>query len=608
VTERRGREQETQDDDQSMLHVLDEPFVFTQRPALTVRAFCDELKKRRIDMFPRANELEAFHRAGLVVPIYEIVADPRAMRARARARGRKVTQQQIRAGLDATSTYGHELIEERNVGDLRLPAADGYVPWRAQRRSFAGRPYQTRQYLYSHYQLLLAPMIAQLWPQLQGQLGKAQRLRVSDVALKHHRATATSIERLVPILTVVEAVYLPDIVENVSLPGFHDDFEPWDSFRASFDAPATLSRLGWSADDVLATAEGLIFRGRTIDPAATLHEVVRLIHPSHWKGLEGDSLVAMDYRIAAELLLLFYEDVAKAGAAAPLDQTDGRTAHTQRHRLRTDRTELDTMLTRFGLSPHPAVVAVVEGEVEARIVPLVLDHLYGRRWRSKIRLFDAQGVDTPLGALAAFAAVPVPAESERDVIPLARHPTRFVVLSDAEGSNASESKREEKRQGWIDRIHAALPTDIRAEVDRSELNHLVQIIVWDPSGDDFERAHFTDKELAAGLLAVGPNGPPLEEVLRRLADVRARRLNLKRVWQQHWDAPKPSKPRLAMHLWPLLSKRIDEAREEGSTRTVPVLTAVREMAQLAYEYPRHWGVVMQRTRPHDEAESDKRQA
>ena len=48
VTERRGREQETQDDDQSMLHVLDEPFAFTQRPALTVRAFCDELKKHNL--------------------------------------------------------------------------------------------------------------------------------------------------------------------------------------------------------------------------------------------------------------------------------------------------------------------------------------------------------------------------------------------------------------------------------------------------------------------------------------------------------------------------------------------------------------------------------
>ena len=200
--------------------MLDEPFVFTQRPALTVRAFCDELKKRKIDLFPNANDLEAFHRTGLVVPIYSIEYNPRAIRSRANLDGRHITQAQVRRALDATSTYGHELIGEREIGDLRLPAADGYVSWRTQLRSFANRPYRTQQYLYSHYQLLHAPMIAQLWPQLRGRLGKAQRLHLSDFVLKHHRTSSASIQRLIPILTPLEAMYLPDILENVSLPGF----------------------------------------------------------------------------------------------------------------------------------------------------------------------------------------------------------------------------------------------------------------------------------------------------------------------------------------------------------------------------------------------------
>ena len=110
------------DDDQMPLRqVLDEPFVFTQRPALTVRAFCDELKKRRIDLFPNANELEAFHRAGLVIPIYSIEYNPRAIRSRANLDGRHITQAEVRRALDATSTYG-------SVLGLLVAFVIGFVP------------------------------------------------------------------------------------------------------------------------------------------------------------------------------------------------------------------------------------------------------------------------------------------------------------------------------------------------------------------------------------------------------------------------------------------------------------------------------------------------
>jgi hypothetical protein len=591
----------TRDDKaQSTLRILDEPFVFTQRPALTVEAFGKELRERNIITWPEPGQVEAFHRAGLLVPIYSIRCDPRLVQSRALAEGRKLSREDIRALIDYTRTYGYQLLGERTIGDLTSPAEEGYDSWRRQRRSFAGRPYRTRQYLYSHYQLLAVPMITELWPNLRGRLGGTWRLNLSDRWLEHYRTRAGWFARMVVPLTILEPVYLPEIVENASLPGLSDDFAAFDRFRFDFDPAAALSRIGWSVEEVLKVAEALLAQGHGMDPAAAFHEITRLIHPSHWKKLKGNSRTAMDYRVAGEMFLSFYEDLVRVGAATPLEPLVGRGWHPRLERLRTDRSELDQVLTRFGISPHPAVVAVLEGEVEARIVPLVLNQLYDRRWRSRVRLFDAQGVDTPLGALAAFAAVPVPTESERDVIPLARHPTRFFVLSDAEGSNASDDQREQKRQGWIDRIHAALPPDIRSEVDRSELDHLVGIIVWDPDGHDFERAHFTDEELADGLLAIGPNGPPREEVLRRLIDLRARRLNLKRVWHE-WDAPKPSKPALAMQLWPILSKRIDEAREDASTQTVPVLTAVREMVQLAYKFPRHWGVVMQRRKTADDA-------
>lgn len=52
------------------------PFVFTQRPVLTVHQFIEELHKRT-PHWPDEGQLEAFHRAGLLVPIYAIRADPR---------------------------------------------------------------------------------------------------------------------------------------------------------------------------------------------------------------------------------------------------------------------------------------------------------------------------------------------------------------------------------------------------------------------------------------------------------------------------------------------------------------------------------------------------
>lgn len=395
-----------------MLKVLDEPFAFSQRAALTVDAFGKELRERKV-AWPEQGQLEAFHRAGLLVPIYSIRYDPRLIRSRARADGQRLSRDEIRHVLDFTNTYGYGLIGEREIGDLGSPAVDGYEPWRQQRRTFAGRPYCTRQYLYSYYQLLATPMIQELWPRLRGRPGASWRLGVSARWLEHYRARAAWLARLVHPLTILEPVYLPDIVESVSMPGFTHDFEEYDRFRIDFNPAPALERIGWSADEVLKTAEGLLAQGHGMDPVGAWHELARLIHPSHWKKLQGTARTAMDFRIAGEILLSFYEDLARVGTASPLEPLVGRFWHPRLERLRTDRSELDETLTRFGLSPHPGVVLILEGEVEHRIIPLVLNQLYERRWRSRIRVFNVQGVNQDLKPLAAFAAVPALIESER---------------------------------------------------------------------------------------------------------------------------------------------------------------------------------------------------
>lgn len=575
------------------INLLDEPFVFTQRPALTVSNFGSELRQRKV-AWPEDGQLEAFHRAGLLVPIYAIRYDPRLVRARTKAVGRHLSRDDIRGLLDFTNTYGEGLIGERDVGDLAIPGTEGYTSWRGQRRTFAGRPYRTRQYLYSHYQLLATPMLEELWPRLRGRRGNRWQLDLSDRWLELYRPRAEWHTRMIRPLTILEPVYLPDIFESVSLPGFTDRFDEYDQFRFDFDPAATLSRIGWSTEIVLRTAEDLLARGHGMDPVANLHALTRLIHPSHWNKLTGTARTAMDYRIAGEVLLRFYEDLASVGAAEALEPIPRLSWHPRAERLKTDRSELDETLTHFGLSPHPGAVLIVEGQVEHRIVPLALDQLYERRWHSRIRVFNVQGVKQDLKPLAAFAAVPALTESERDVILLAHHPTRFIVLSDAEEGNATWHSREQRRQMWIKRIHEELPAERRGEIDISELDGLVRILVWDEHGSSFEYAHFSDEELADGLLAIAPNGPDRAVVLRRVAEARMSKENLRKVWQHDWLPPRPSKTRLADHLWPLLSKKIRAAQEAGSTGGVPILATVREAMQVATQYLRHHRVVLKR--------------
>lgn len=589
------------------LALLDEPFVFTQRPALTVSDFGKELRERKV-AWPDEGQLEAFHRAGLLVPMYSIRYDAHLVRERAAAQGRKLSHDDIRGLLDFTNTFGHGLIDEREVGDLMVPASEGYTPWRRQRRMFAGRQYQTRQYLYSPYQLLATPMLEELWPRLRGSRGGRWRLDLPERMLEFLKPRAEWHTRLIRALTILEPVYLPDIFESVSMPALIDGFERYDQFRADFDPAATLARIGWSAEMVLKTAEDLLSRGHGMDPVANLHELMRLIHPSHWKKLTGTARTAMDYRIAGEILLRVYEDLAAVGAAKELEQSDSRWWHPRHERLKTDRSELDATLTHFGLSPHPGAVLIVEGQVEHAIVPRVLDLLYERRWHSRIRVFNAQGVDQDLKPLAAFAAVPALTESERDVIPLAHHPVRFVVLSDAEGKNATAHAREQRRQKWIERIHEELPAERRKEIDLSELDGVVRVLVWDADGSSFEFAHFTDEELADGLLAIAPRGPDRAEAIRRVAVVRATKGNLTQVWKQDWEAPRPSKTRLADELWPLLSSKIRAAQQAGSTEGVPILARIREVMQIASKYLRHYSVVLKRSQPEANQPAGRRTA
>jgi hypothetical protein len=67
--------------------------------------------------------------------------------------------------------------------------------------------------------------------------------------------------------------------------------------------------------------------------------------------------------------------------------------------------------------------------------------------------------------------------------------------------------------------------------------------------------------------------------------VRAARGNLKSVLGDVW------KPDLADELWPVLEKRINEARLHGTERWIPMVRVLDRALELAHEYPRR-GIVL----------------
>jgi hypothetical protein len=71
-------------------------------------------------------------------------------------------------------------------------------------------------------------------------------------------------------------------------------------------------------------------------------------------------------------------------------------------------------LSGLGLSPHPGVVLVIEGETEEVLFPLVRDHLQMPRQFEVVQSLVLRGVGKDLTKLAAFASAPLIERKERD--------------------------------------------------------------------------------------------------------------------------------------------------------------------------------------------------
>lgn len=556
--------------------LLDLQYSFTQIPLLMPDAFLREAAERGLRA--SRDDLQALHRLGLLVPIFRVRRDGRAVASAARRHGVWGRQ----AGR-SEPTSRSDLLEARDRGALFDPSRERFVGRHRWIREAYGVQYQASEYVYSHHQLLPVSMLRQLIPFLShrepdGQGARLHRKAYWDLLLRPRIAV---IAALVVPLSALDPIYYPDIIGT-----FAGDLEEWhrhDEWRSEHAAQTVVQWLGVDAEWLKRHGQQLLHIADSIDPLGGWHQLVREAKPSTWKQLRGDARAAVDLRLAAEILLSAYDELVDTGQASPLPQRTGRERTPFDTRLK-PRGHLDPLLTEFGLSPQPRLVLVVEGATELLIFPKLMEHFGIRTDREFIAIEDREGVRKDIAPLVAYAIAP-PIELEqggRYLSPL-RPLTRLLVINDPEGPMATVEHREKRRQVWIERVMRTFPREHRTATVREGLDPLIHVDTWTRTGESFEYAHFTDLELAKAIAAFDerPRQPGLAERRSHIAKLRARRANIDKALE-----PWGNKVDLAEALWPVLLAKIARAEKHGTVGRIPIVRVLDRATDLANEFPR----------------------
>ena len=545
------------------------PWVFTQSKPLDTDDVIREAKRRGVVLDERI--LRALYLSGELQPLLEV-----------QSRRTLALDRQGRDEPGPSGTRAAQLQSARRDGRLVDPAC---LPVRP-RLQFAQRsrhhPEWWNGLLYSRWQLLALPHLAERLGQART-VGPLAARRVTLPALgPGDEATTTRLRQMALALTGLEARYLPTLdPEWVQLTS--RDVAGWDRYRDRVSAQQLSTQLRCSAEQARADAEWLLFDAHRLDPMGDWSRLVRRAPQSKWENLNGDALVAMEYRVAAEILLLFVDDLAAGGLAEPVPQHGGMAWGPLAERLSYRPDQLNEVLQDLGVSPHPRVVLALEGDTETRLVPRVFKALGLRLTTDLIQLVNMGSDNKDLSVFAAFAAAPLIAARRGGLYHLARPPTRLLIAVDAHPRWSTPEEVERKRATLVQTIRKVLEAqDPPVRVHEDDLNELVRIRTWQTSC--FEYAHFSDPELVRGLRAVHPtcNGRSDEHLADALRRHRAANQDIGHVWS-NWR-PTPSKIRLAEALWPDLETRI-VAASSGDGDLPEIAAVVIEAYQLAQQHP-----------------------
>jgi hypothetical protein len=472
------------------------------------------------------------------------------------------------------STLVTELYVAVQEGRAIDPAVAGFEPWPKDRRRNLW-PSVDSGYLYTRHQLLglaaAMPLLRELKPRRSEQ-GISWYL--DDDALPNARTVAalSSWRSLAITLAALDTYYWPQITHSLS-----GDFASWQQLLRAHDPAQTLAWLGVSFEQVERQISSLLGAASFRDDTGDFYELIRRAKAEAWKSLRGDAAVAMDYRLAADILIRFAEELNPgsdyAGAEHSGLSQQGLSARPE---------SLDAALTNLHLSPFPALVLGVEGETEYRLVPRVLDLLGITFNRNRIVVVDYGG-SGDLKLLARYAVEPVLGRDFGHCVALDRPLTRFLVLADAENNYKTAAGRRKQRRLLLESLTKNVPKDLRSNYYiNTRRGRIVEIRTWGKL--PFEFAHFTNRELADAMLSIAkaPHPQGRAQLINDLSRQRKHQApDVSRVYRDFkWPGSGLSKPTLADSLWPVLERKIQDAIQRG-TSGPPVMQACVRAYEMA---------------------------
>jgi hypothetical protein len=538
------------------------PFVFSQDGLLGTDEFLKQAKERGNNL--SLDDLRTLHEIGLLAPLYR-VADNAVDELRINT--------ETAHGVNALGWT----VDAARDGRLRDSSEEGYSEdWPFERPANAvedGTRYWWNGYTYSPWQLL----------DLRHILSKQEMTEAGwPPGVITERASRT--RRTVCALAALSPLFLPGVLGQVRLPPGVTQ-EGLLRVRHEADTLQLLHTAGFDPADLRKQAEWLLNDSHRCDPLVDWLPLTRHAGIRGWSKLRGLPLDCMWARIGAEVLLRAHEDLAANGHLDPLPNVADLNVHLALHDRITPRDgdgdSLERALGTLGLSPHPRVLLLVEGETELDHVPRLLGE-FGLTRPEQVRVQQCESSSVNAHLIARYGITPRLGKKlkgnrpEDDIQLMDRTPTALVIAMDPENKFETPAKCAEERR----KLQNAIREEVAfqgGEIAQADLDYLVDVRVW--GADKYELANFTDDELVPAItqLATMQSNPRValptwEQDLR--AELQAARA-------AHHDIGVPlgrmrvreAKPKLAKLLWPALLAKFAAELAANAVQT-PVVALV----------------------------------
>ncbi|WP_431910365.1 hypothetical protein [Amycolatopsis thermoflava] len=543
----------------SSLPLLTVPYVFTQDRLLTTGEFLRAARERGHIL--TLDDLQDLHHHRLLPPLYHVTDDA--------IEGRRIPVVSPSMNFNVTRWT----FEAAADGRLRDGTEDCSAAWPFKRPADKQSSEWWNGFVYSSWQLL----------HVGAAVSDYQFLQSSRQVPSGVRQRLAQQRQMTLALAVLATPYLPGVLGQLSLPAGVDQ-KRLREYRAAADVSGLLRTAGFDPAELEAEADFLLMQAQN-DPLAKWLPLVRHASYRGWSRLRGEPLDAMWRRIAADVLLRAHEELATAGVVEPLPDLTGTSWHAPQHDRLTPRFEeaqtLERALAELGLSPHPKVILLIEGETERYHVPRLLAE-FGVTGPQDVRVQHTKSSKINAHLIARYGAAPRVGRKLGDRWLLDASPTALLIAMDPENHFATPPQRERVRRN----LQEAIREEVRyqdAEISQADLDFLVRVRVW---GDDkYELANFADDDLLPALTRLAERqGTPRVSSATWEQDVRAE-LHMARA--NHYDVKvslqrlgvREDKVELAKLLWPVLRDKCESEFVSGSVQT-PVLKLVLEVREM----------------------------